>query len=114
MVLDLVQLQLQTCLPGKDQDLPRHIYPTEIDLRVRLCIPLLHGGFHNLIKWDFTFIVVENKIQASRKHSLDLMDAVSRRYKIFKGIYNGKSGPYIGLIQEAGSKLTGQVLQLGE
>ena len=95
----------------KDNQLTHDIHAAQVDARIGLGIPRFFGQFNSPAhRYGFVHFV-ENEVQRTRNHRLDLQDAVAAVDQVADRIDNRQACSHVGLEQEFNPTRPGDILE---
>ena len=109
--LDVFQLEREPGLSREYQYLPRHIEAGEVVARIRLGIAEALCLAHGLAKRLLAFEIIENVAERAGEYGLYLDDTVAAEEQIAQRRDDRQSRSDIGLVEEFGPMLYGDILQ---
>ena len=109
---DVLELDVDAALAGEDDNLPRDVGAAEVVPRVRLGVPELLGGLHDVAELVVGAVGVEDVGERSAEDALDLVDAVARVAEVVQGGEDGKTRADGALVEVVRVRVPLDVAQL--
>ena len=109
--LHVFLFQLVSGLTRQDHELTDHVLTAQVDARIGFRITLFLRHLDGTAEGNIGTDLIENIVQRTRKHCLDLQNLITAMYQVIDGIDNRKSGSHVSFKQIFHATLTGYQLQ---
>src|SRR5687768_4023435 len=96
----IAEIELESCLPGKDEDLAGNVRAAEIVARVRLSVTLRFSFFHDIAEFPSCGEGTEDIIQSTAQYTFNADHFVSANEQIVQGVDHRQPGSDIGFVEE--------------